>query len=117
MTVTDKETGPVPVGAGTGAKDQQTGGSKSTVLDLRVILRNIGAVEDMQKRSIQDMITMATANYWDRRAQTFEDARPQPGEFTGLASEDEVRAQDDRLAQLAEMCRFHARLMRETCDG
>ena len=60
-------------------------------------------------RLLQDAYTEATALYWLRRAQAFEDARPRPDDYVGAATADDLAARDARLADSAETCRARAR--------
>lgn len=87
--------------------------SDLTPLDhLALILGNIGAAEQMQRRAIQDTIAKASAETWERRAAALEFARPRPGDFTGSATPAELAERDQRLALEAEECRNHARILR-----
>lgn len=63
------------------------------------------------RRAVEDAVTAALPGYWRRRAQTFEDARPRPGDFTGRATELDLAALDLRLARAAAACRRHADLL------
>lgn len=65
-------------------------------------------IDHFQRRVIQDALTDATAVYWRRRADTFDWARPRPGEFYGNATRDDLREQDARLAAMARACRARA---------
>lgn len=67
-------------------------------------------VDHFQRRVLVDALNEATAVYWRKRAETFEAARPRPGEFRGRATPDETRQRDQRLAQLAANCRLCAEL-------
>lgn len=42
-------------------------------------------VDHFRTRVLQDAMTDATADYWRRRARSFEAALPRPGDFTGGA--------------------------------
>lgn len=68
-------------------------------------------VEHFRQRILQDALTEATAAYWVRRAWQYERARPQPGQFTGQATAQEIAALDADLATKALNCRRKARLM------
>ena len=61
-------------------------------------------------RLLVDAWLDASARNWQRRAQTFEWARPRPGDFMGRASRDEMAARDRRLSETADACRARARL-------
>ena len=73
---------------------------------------NLAAAEQLQLRAIQDVLQMASAATWERRAEASEFARPRPGDFNGGATEQELALRDARLAREAEACRNHARLLR-----
>lgn len=59
-------------------------------------------------RVLQDALTEATRSYWLRRAETFEAAKPRPGDYFGKLTRDEVRAQWYRLDEIARACRARA---------
>lgn len=63
-------------------------------------------------RFLAQLLSEATADYWERRAETFEAARPRAGDYTGRATADQLDEVDKRCAQAAEACRFHAWLIR-----
>lgn len=63
-------------------------------------------------RLIEDAIATAAPWFWLRRADQFEDARPRPGDFVGLATDEDLAERDARLAGTAEACRQHADLLR-----
>lgn len=65
---------------------------------------DVDHIDHFQRRVLQDSLTEATAIYWRRRAQTFEDARPQPGDFPGKASELDLRAIDQRMTESRDAC-------------
>lgn len=48
--------------------------------------------------------------WWKKRAQQFLDARPRPGDFRGLASDEDLRAQHRRLTDIARACRARAQV-------
>lgn len=62
-------------------------------------------------RVLQDALTEATADYWERRAQQFEDAAPKLGEFHGNATRDELNEAWARCHATAAACRAHADLI------
>lgn len=66
------------------------------------------SVEHFAYRVMRDAYLDATAAYWERRARTFEAARPRVGDFTGAATSAELRAQWDRLTVVAAACRNRA---------
>lgn len=53
----------------------------------------------------------ASPAYWLRRADQFDAARPRPGEFTGHATPEELADADERCAEAARLCRFHASIV------
>lgn len=63
------------------------------------------------QRLIADALLKSLPSTWLLRAKTFEDARPKPGDFTGNATAEEIAERDARLAEQAELCRMHARLL------
>jgi hypothetical protein len=52
----------------------------------------------------------AQAAYWVRRARTFEDAAPRPGDFIGLATAEDLDEQAARCVAAAVACRNRATL-------
>ena len=64
-------------------------------------------------RVLQDALTEATAGYWERRAQTFEDAAPRLGEYHGAATRDELNQRWLDCMATAQACRAHAQLIRQ----
>ena len=64
-------------------------------------------------RLMRDAMNEGTARYWLRRAETFEDARPRPGDYSGRATAEQIAALDKRLADQATACRLRAK----TCLG
>ncbi|MBA8794930.1 hypothetical protein FHX74_002558 [Friedmanniella endophytica] len=69
---------------------------------------------DTVTRAIQDAVLEGTRRYWLRRADQLEECRPQPGDFVGLASAEEIAATDARLAEAARLCRHRASLAAES---
>jgi hypothetical protein len=63
-------------------------------------------------RVLQDALTEATAGYWERRAQQFEDAAPCEDDDHGRASHDELDAAWERCQDIAQACKLHAALLR-----
>lgn len=63
-------------------------------------------------RVLQDALTEAEAAYWDRRADTFEAARPRPDDFTGQATPQQLARRAARLTDVAQACRARAALIR-----
>lgn len=64
------------------------------------------------QRLLLDAFTEAMAIRWERRARTFEAARPQPTDYNGHATADELAERDRRLAETAEACRSRAAALR-----
>lgn len=69
-------------------------------------------IDQFRKRVLQDAFTDARAVNWLKRAQTFENARPRPGDFPGRATPAQIAEQDRRLAAAALACRNHAWLIK-----
>ncbi len=53
---------------------------------------------------------LATADYWRRRADTLEWAKPKPGEYHGRSTVEERRKRWRELDQQAKACRNRARV-------
>ncbi len=81
---------------------------------LAEALDGLAAAEHMQRRAIQETLTLATAAYWERRAATFESCRPRPGDYVGSATRDDLERLEVRCADVATECRRHAALLRES---
>ncbi|GEM_PF-6692322 len=64
------------------------------------------------QRFLEDTLTSALPAQWERRAQTFEDARPKLDDFNGTTTDAELAERDLRLATTAAGCRLHAALLR-----
>lgn len=64
-------------------------------------------------RLMRDAMNEGTALYWQRRADQLDAARPRPGDYTGHATDEQIKATDQRLAEAAEACRARA----ATCLG
>ena len=62
-------------------------------------------VEHFGARVLQDALAEATANYWLRRAEVFDNAKPRPGEFHGEATSEDLSAAWRRCHDLAEASR------------
>jgi len=75
---------------------------------LRRLLGRLDLTEPIRRRAVQDAITDALAETWIWRSYAFEQARPRPGDFTGLATPAELAAADERCAEVALACRNHA---------
>lgn len=71
-------------------------------------------LDHFRARVLQDALTEATAAYWIRRAEAFEAAAPRPGDWHGFAQADDLVDQAVRCRQIAENCRHHAQLIRES---
>lgn len=77
-------------------------------------------VEQASRRILQDVFTEGLAAYWERRAQTFEDARAKPGDYVPLHSRidpAERGARDRDLAETALACRRKAQSIRAHGDS
>lgn len=71
-----------------------------------------GHIEHFRGRVLQDALQEATAVYWERRAQTFEDAAPRPADFNGRATRAELAERAASCLGAARACRAHAGLLR-----
>lgn len=67
-------------------------------------------IEHFRRRVLQDALAEATANYWRRRAETFDAALPRAGDFTGRATSDDIERRRYRVAASALACRQRAAL-------
>jgi len=69
-------------------------------------------LDHFRARVLQDALNEATAAYWLRRAEAFENARTRPrdrpGEPPGPDASQTDRARDERLAATAQACRNRA---------
>lgn len=63
-------------------------------------------------RVLQDAMAEASAAYWERRARTFEEAAPRPGDYTGHASTADLEAGTARCQLAAKVCRQRASIER-----
>lgn len=63
------------------------------------------ALDQAARRMLEDILTEATTLYWRRRADTFDQARPRPGDWPGLDPDPEL---DARLSATAQACRARA---------
>jgi len=79
--------------------------------DLGVLLGRLGDVEHMQHRAVQDVVEQAQAATWERKSEALEWARPKPTDYNGLATEEQLRLRDRRLAEDAQACRQHAAVL------
>lgn len=67
-------------------------------------------------RIVQDCMTTASAAGWRRRAETFEQAAPRPGDFPGRASPAELEERRRRCLATAAAARRHAALLAGTSE-
>ena len=65
-------------------------------------------LEHFTRRVILDAFNEATSQWWLRRAATFEDCRPRPGEFRGQQTPEQLRAKWLELTAVADACRARA---------
>lgn len=76
---------------------------------VRVKLADLEShVEHFRSRVLQDALADATAAYWRRRAETFREALPREGDFTGRATPDQIEEQRRRVAATILACRQRA---------
>lgn len=78
------------------------------------LLADERTLERVAVRVLEDAFTEAVPDYWERRAERFEAARPRPGDFPGRAGQAALDAADARLAATAQACREAAELARTT---
>lgn len=69
-----------------------------------------GYVEHFRARVLQDALNEATAAYWHRRADAFDQARSRPGDHPGRAAPADPAARDRELDTIARACRTRAAL-------
>jgi hypothetical protein len=69
--------------------------------------------DHFRARVLQDALTEATVQYWERRARQFQQAAPRRGEFHGSATTEELDAAYQRCMATAEACLRRAELLRE----
>ncbi len=86
----------------------RTGGDVTTTQHAPTPLLDV--LTQHQRRVIQDALTEASSDYWNRRAAQFEAARPQPGDYTGHATAEALESRDRRCAATAEACRARAQV-------
>jgi hypothetical protein len=72
--------------------------------------------EHFRQRLLQDLLTSGLADQWESRAKTLLAACSRPGDFTGWATPDQIKARDRRLRADAERCLRHAALLRSGED-
>jgi hypothetical protein len=68
-------------------------------------------IDHFRARILQDALTEATAQYWLRRAGQFEAAAPQPTDYNGHATEEELAKAWVQCQTAAITCRRHAELI------
>ena len=66
--------------------------------------------DHIRYRWLCEAVSQSTADQWRRRAETFRAARPQPGEFHGQQTPEQIRAKWRELTALAEVCEHKATL-------
>jgi hypothetical protein len=69
--------------------------------------------DHFRARILQDALSEATAQYWLRRAQQFEDAAPREGDYHGNASREELLDAWERCKATELACRGQAQLIME----
>jgi hypothetical protein len=85
--------------------------TEATRTRLRRLINQIDLDEPVRRRAVQQAILEATAEYWGRRAEDFEWARPRPDDFNGRATAEELAAADERCRLTALACRRKAALI------
>jgi hypothetical protein len=68
-------------------------------------------IAHFRARLLQDCLSQATAQYWERRAQQFENAAPRKGDYCGNAARDDLLDTWERCRATALACRRHAQLI------
>jgi hypothetical protein len=68
-------------------------------------------LDHFRARILQDALTEATAAYWLRRAEQFEAAAPQPTDYSGHASQEQLTKAWVQCQTAASTCRRHAELI------
>ncbi len=68
-------------------------------------------LDHFRARVLQDALTEATADYWQQRAQAFEDAAPRLDEYHGHATREQLNDAWIQCMATAEACRRHAILI------
>lgn len=84
--------------------------------DLVRLIGNIEGAQQILRRAVQDTIQMATADFWDRRAEAFEFAMPRATDYRGAATDADLAARAIRCRNSADQCRAHARVLRGEFD-
>ncbi len=74
-------------------------------------------VEHFRERVLADALAEATSIYWNRRAESFEAARPRVGDYRGRATVGDLKARDRRCARTAEACRHRAAVALRQVNG
>jgi hypothetical protein len=70
-------------------------------------------LDHFRARFLQDALTEATAQYWLRRAEQLDAAAPQPGDYNGHASQEQLAEAWVQCKTAAIACRWHAELIME----
>jgi len=78
---------------------------------LRRLLHQIDLDEQLRRRSVQSVILTASAWWWRWRAEQFDQARPRPSDFNGLATPADLAVADERCRQVAQACLNRATLI------
>lgn len=71
---------------------------------------HVNRTVQFHQRVVSDALAEATASYWERRARTFEEAAPRPGDYPGRATPDDLSAARQRCLGAAAACRARASL-------
>lgn len=69
-------------------------------------------LDHFRARVLQDALTTATADHWDKRAREWRAAAPTPDDFHGHCTREELREQWRRCMDTALACQRHADLIR-----
>lgn len=74
------------------------------------ILNDPARLAHFRARLLADVLSEATATFWERRAQALLDAAPRPGDYTGRATAADLSAARERCLSTAAACRARASL-------
>lgn len=72
----------------------------------RDLLARVDVMEQVRRRAVQDALSKATAEYWERRAETFEWVAARPGDYRG------PKYRPSGAESTAEACRCMAEAIR-----
>lgn len=79
--------------------------------DMPSVASATASLSQFQRRVLQDAINDARRQWWLKRAEDFERAKPHPNDYHGRATLDELRARWRWCHQTAQACRNRAALI------